>query len=444
MKLKVLSAITLATLTMSLVGCQPLDDLRHGVKDGAEQKMQENTKLGPKLSKEEYVQSIGDLKREFEEAFKNWGVISNDQENENYVKDNLAEMNKIRAVVDKYKALNAPKEFKEVQNENLKGMALFEKGLDLMAKAFKAKNEETFNKYQKDAMEDLTKGQDHWNYAFALLDVTENIPVGTDGTLFSDDLADLDLNAGIDRSSVITNISKSGKELQGKWGYYNEDGSFNVSLVIKSNGDYEGFAKGTYPETDMKGTWKYDYLKRTIVFEHDKSEYRTLKMDVQSFQDDTVQLMDLDSLNTFQYVKEGSPNPSTDSTKSSSPSVDSSTTSSKPSSNKSSSSSFTTEDQLSGTQWNLDADTWEYRGLSLNEDGTATYSWSLDDKEETYRGIWQLEGNTIVFDVREATENYGDEMSNYPDELTFEIVSYSDKAMKLKFDGNVDNYELYE
>lgn len=438
MKLKVLSTIALITLTLTLAGCQPLTDFKEGVKDGVEQ-----VEKTPKLSKEEYVQNIGELKREFEEGFKQLGLVTNDLENENFVEDSLAQLNKVRAIVDKYKALNPPDEFKEVQAEYLKSMDLFVEGMDAYAKGIKEADQASMTK----GIEVMTKAQDHWNYAFALLDVTENIPVGTDGTLFSDDLADLDKNTGIDRNSVITNLSKDGKELVGKWGYENEDGSFNVSLVLESDGSYSGYGKGAYPETDMKGTWKYDYVKRVVTFEHDNSEFRNLRMDVQSFQKGEVQLMDLDSLNTFQYKKEGSSanDKSTDSN-SSTPkdsSTDSTSSKEKPSS-PSSSPAVVTEEQLNGSEWNLDSEGWDYKGLFLNEDGTATYNSNIDEKDEVYRGIWSLEGNNIVIKVKSAEENYGDEMANFPKELIFEVVAYDSKSMKVKFNGKLETYKIYE
>jgi hypothetical protein len=217
---------------------------------------------------------------------------------------------------------------------------------------------------------------------------------------------------------VIKNLAKDGHQLEGKWGFYNDHGSFNVSIVLHSDGSYVGYANGSYPETNMKRTWKYNYLKHSLVFHHSKSQYRDLNMDLQAFEKGKVQLMDVDSTTTFQYVKEGSPKPTKDSDKASSTESKPSTpapSTSKPST--SSSSSSVTKPELIGTGWNLVTDTFEYRGLFLNDDGTSMYSWNNDGKEETYRGTWRLDGNNIVIEVYQATQNYekrNEERSKHP------------------------------
>ena len=138
------------------------------------------------------------------------------------------------------------------------------------------------------------------------MSLTYDRPLG-DGTTTTVDLKSLDKNAGIDRDSVLLHVSEGGPELVGKWGRYEEDGSFQMGIELKEDGTYQGYANGeSTPSVD--GVWSYDYLREILTFEHE-GDLRTITMDLQAFHGDTLQIMDLDTLNTFRYVKEGTDNP---------------------------------------------------------------------------------------------------------------------------------------
>ncbi|WP_025025941.1 DUF3994 domain-containing protein [Caldalkalibacillus mannanilyticus] len=306
MKKQFLSMITITTILLTMSGCQVIEEF----KEGYEQEMKKQEEIQqkveksniPPLTKNEYVSEIVTLQTELKDSFTAFGEAMETLTSSQEIDHALNKVNQIREIVDKFEILNAPDEFKIPQEEFLLAMDLFRKGLDKMEEYLTVTGQPST---YEEAAEYLSEAQDHYSYAFAVIDLTEDLPVvGGDGTLSSSDLEALDNIAGMDRRSVLLNISKDGHELVGKWGFFNDDGTFNISIVIHENGQYEGYGNGKYPNDPMEGTWNYNYLKRTLVFDH-VGDIRSFNMDVQSFKDNTIRLMDLDSLRTFDYVKEG-------------------------------------------------------------------------------------------------------------------------------------------
>jgi hypothetical protein len=256
------------------------------------------------VSEEEYPERIHELNLSMDEGFKNLNTVSNeDPSSKNRTERMNEQIDAIQKTVNNYKAIIAPEKYKEVHDQYLSAMKFYDEGLDTIRKAIEEQDSELWQK----GNEPIKEGYTIWAEAHTQLN--DLLPVG-DGTITNKDLKELDALAGIDRDSVIKNISEDGKELVGKWG---APGS-TPSIILNADGSYEGYANGTYPSKDnmFKGTWKFDYQKRGLFFTHDESynagkkatDFRkSMTMEVQSFKDGNLQLMDIETLNTFNYVK---------------------------------------------------------------------------------------------------------------------------------------------
>ena len=172
------------------------------------------------------------------------------------------------------------------------------------------------SKHETKALEHIENGDGYWNHAYQLLSAYIALPAGTDGSIDTDDMKELDKAAGMDRDSVLLNVSQDGKELVGKWGFTNEDGTPNINIVLHEDGKYEGYGNGKYkdPNNAILGTWEYDYLKNMIVFHNESitqddvkiedGKFRPVRtMELQKFKDGEILLMDIESLSSFLYQK---------------------------------------------------------------------------------------------------------------------------------------------
>jgi hypothetical protein len=305
---KVLGSVVLATLM--LAGCSTTPkDVGVAPKQSAETPVKVTT---PQLNKADYVAKLVEYSKELSLEFTTFGKVSQSKEavDDAWIKTNIDQINKIKAVTAKYALLNAPDEMKTIHEEYLTAVSLLSKAVTSMSDALTARN----TKDLQLGYTALVGAQDQWNYAYALLQTKADVSIGGDGTVTSDDLKDLDKSAGIDRESVLTNISKDGKELVGKWGNKNKDGSVGVSIVLNENGSYEGYKNGVYPDkADVTlGKWSYNYLTRIISITNEESfkagaketiSRPQMKMDIEFFKDGQIQMMDTESQNRFKYSK---------------------------------------------------------------------------------------------------------------------------------------------
>lgn len=165
------------------------------------------------------------------------------------------------------KALVPPEEYKDVDQHFKEAMQIFNGYFEAFIKGLETQDLTIINEH----IPSLQKAQDLCNYARAVISIDYDYPVlSGDGTLKTSDLKMLDSNIGKDIDSVLLNVSKDGKELVGKWGFYNDDGTFNVSAIFHEDGSYEGYGNGTYPSKDnyFEGSWEYDYLTQTLNIHH--------------------------------------------------------------------------------------------------------------------------------------------------------------------------------
>lgn len=275
-------------------------------------KQEDNIK---QLTFDDYTEEAVRLRSEFTIAIQAFGEVrqsANNNEKE-WTKQSIEKINAIREVLNEFGTIAPPDENKEMGEAISIALNEYHKGMDLFEEATYKRDEEI----DKKALEHLQKGQDYWNYSFRLLSIDNPISVeGSDGTIDSQDLKDLDLNAGIDRDSVLLNVSKEGKELVGHWGFINDDGTHNVSIVLHEDGSYEGYGNGEFPNKDnaYEGTWEWNYIRGTLTFHHDvlykngeklnEGEFRKqMPMELQRYDESGIQLFDLESMATFAYQK---------------------------------------------------------------------------------------------------------------------------------------------
>lgn len=265
------------------------------------------------LTFEEYSDEAVRLRLEFYTAIKEFGEVRQDTEMEviEFRTASLEKIEEIRTIINEFRTIAPPNNYKKIHEEINISLDEFTTAMEMFEESVKERSGEKDLK----ALEHMEKGQDYWNHAFRLLAIDNPLPIeGGDGTLDTEDLKDLDKNIGIDRDSVLLNVSEDGQELVGKWGFYNEDGISNVSIVLHKNGRYEGYGNGAYPNKDnaIIGTWEWNYLKGTINFHHDyvyrdgqktEAERQTMPMELQRFNEEGIQLFDLESYRTFSYEK---------------------------------------------------------------------------------------------------------------------------------------------
>ncbi|MCR8644241.1 DUF3994 domain-containing protein [Paenibacillus sp. N1-5-1-14] len=270
----------------------------------------QQTQATAPLSKEEYVKAIGAYHAEMGKELQTFSIESKDGKSPNYLQRNKEQIDKLKLVIKKYISLNPPNEFKKIQDSNLEAMSYFDKGLDELYDAVVKRDQDALDR----ARLTLTKGQDLWYYAFAQLQLTEDIPV-LDGTITTKDQKELDKNAGIDRDSVLKNISQNGQELIGQWGVQKDD-KFQVLIVLNADGSYKRYKDYPDESSILKGRWEYNYLRRILTlyndeaYENGKSIKDTtrpkIELDVQAFNHTTIQMMNKETTNTMKYTKAGS------------------------------------------------------------------------------------------------------------------------------------------
>jgi len=451
LKKKVLTTLAFATLAMTLAGCQPADSFRKGFEEGLGKTQEKQIVKSEPLSEKEYPKAIYEKSQAFykteltETLVKLSATQTVDEDMMKWLYDKVDKMDALSAEVI---AIEPPESYKDVDKVYEESMKEFR----IWLQGFRNALDKRDFSLAKEFYENSTKGEKLLNRANGLLSMTYDLPAGTDGTITTRDLKELDSLAGIDRDSVLVNITEEGEEFIGKWGFVDKDGKENISIVLHKDGSYEGYGNGEYPNKEqnyMEGTWSYDFLGHTLHITNDtvymdghlKSlENPVWKFDVQAFADGKMMLMNLNSLQTFQYQKLDGVVKKTASIPAKTPL---NTKKDSKSTVKPTSSASVNESQLLGT-WNLDADNWDYEGLWLNEDGTGGFSWNTNNNEETYRGTWELNGNTVIVYVEEATQDYGKAMKNPPKSLSFDVVSFEGKTMQLKHNGKVAKYELYE
>ena len=301
---KILSLLTLTIFSFSLIACQQLDAAKDGVNnDEVGEKVV--IKMDP-MSESEYEVAVNSKATDFYTAltemlqYLSEKQTVDQQDVERFYKD----YENLQNIANEIIAFVPPASYEKADEAYKKSMDEFQLFLDGFKRILDEKDFSTFSLIHEHA----ALGEKWLNRASALLAITYDRPVGNDGTITTADLKSLDQHEGIDRDSVLLNVSEDGNELIGKWGYYNEDGSFNISVVLEADGRYAGYGKDEYPETDMTGTWKYEFLDSILIFEHDNSDFRTVTMELLSFKDGTFKLRDVDTWNSYHYVKEGTPN----------------------------------------------------------------------------------------------------------------------------------------
>lgn len=292
-------------LMMILTGCGVSTS-----KEGASQEIKKEEQIEAKqLSLEEYGEKVGQLKEKMIAAMDDFGEAAKSEYDKDFDQRVLDGIEGVRDVIKESRAIAPPDEQKKVGEEFTVASDEFDKAMDLFEKAVNTKNK----KHEQAASEHLQEGTDYWNHAYRLLSVYVALPAGTDGTIDTNDLKNL---AGMDLDSVLLNVSEDGKELVGKWGFTNEDGTPNINIVLHKDGKYEGYGNGKYkdPNNVIIGTWEYDYLKSMVIFHNEsitqngeklkEGKFRPVrKMELQKFKDGEMLLMDTETFNTFQYQK---------------------------------------------------------------------------------------------------------------------------------------------
>ncbi len=293
MKLKTLAVSLLTMITMAGCSTEP----------AAEKK--ESFKIDPvEVTEEEYPDKIDELNTSLDVGFRNLNSVGEeDPGSKDREKRLIEQVDHIQKAVNGYKAIIAPERYKEVHEQYLASMKYYDKGIETIRKAIEKKDEKLWQK----GNEPIKQGFNLWMDAHSKL--ADSVPVG-DGTITAGDLKQLDELAGIDRDSVKKNISKDGNELVGKWGHAGSP----PSIILNADGSYEGYANDTYPSKDhmSKGTWKFDPEKSALFFTNEESfkdgkpstDFRkSMIMEIQSFKDGNMRLLDVESLNEFLYEK---------------------------------------------------------------------------------------------------------------------------------------------
>lgn len=316
MKILFKGMIVVVLTMVLLVGCAGI-----AKESGMDQKSEDSevslnlapVKETPQLTKVEYIEKLNEYSKEMEQEFKAFGEVSvmPEKVDKAWIDLNIKHIDRIKSVTSKYALLNAPEEMDQIHSAYLEATNMFSTSLTSMTDALTSRDSTAL----QNSYSDLLRAQDYWNYAYALLQSVADVPLsGGDGTVTSDDLKSLDKQAGIDRDSVLNNISKDSRELIGEWGKRKADGSIDVIIVFHEDGAYEGYGSNKYPNKDdaMIGTWSYDYITRSLNIVND-TVYSSgvevdvvrpsMKMEIQSFNGSEIQMMDVDSLATFKYEK---------------------------------------------------------------------------------------------------------------------------------------------
>lgn len=266
----------------------------------------------PLLTEKEYEKRIVVYQKDLTEAFDQLAQMLEGRWSEIdsvWLKKQAQQINEIHMVMKQYRSLTPPASYQEIQDKYIEAMDKFEEGLKIYRQGY----EEGSSQVIESSRAVMKKGQDLWNYAYSRLQISTVVPIG-DGTMTSNDLKEMDLMVGIDRDSVMLNVSEDGKELIGYWGSYDKSGQVKPNVVFHAQHSYERFGKGEYPDMSnaMSGRWEYDYLTSIVtihvhaIYKDGKSNgyvgRKELRYEVQRFKDNKIQLMDLDTLETFEYT----------------------------------------------------------------------------------------------------------------------------------------------
>lgn len=421
LRVKLGAVVGIGVLTFVLTGCQVVEDFKEGFKEGYERGAAETTVEVTPMEKEEYEVAVSGKTQEFVGRL---AQTLNDMNGAKVIDKQMKdkwydEIDSMELLTKEVVAMEPSESYAEVDEVYEQSMEEFQVYLGFMRDALDKED----LKIIVSGAEHLEMGELLWNRANALLSLTYDRPMG-DGTITTADLKSLDKNAGIDRDSVLLNVSEGGPELVGKWGRYQEDGSFQMGIELNEDGSYKGYANGE-STPGIEGVWSYDYLRETLSFEHEEG-LRTMTMDLQAFHEDTLQMMDVDTLNTFRYVKEGTENPDTAASEEESVSAEERAENGRP-------------DELKHL-WSIVTDQDVYHGLGLQEEEFASYSISDYKSGSTmnYMGSWKYdaEKNIIEIDVEEALKDYK-EVKDFPKTLQFKLVEVKGDTLVLEIDGEV-------
>ncbi len=134
--------------------------------------------------------------------------------------------------------------------------------------------------------------------------------------IYDDEMAqafkDLDNLAGIDKESVVENISSDGKELVGSWGVKTDDGKISLRFILTSDNKYSWYK--SFPDEDnlLTGEWSYPEprvlkFKLTKAFIDGKDATSeldpNLTYEILTFKDNTMKMICLENLNQQTYYK---------------------------------------------------------------------------------------------------------------------------------------------
>lgn len=255
---KIITGFLISALVLS--AC----DVSMSKEKASEERKQEDKIEAKQLSLEEYAKEVAQLKDEMKTAMDTLAAATKSEMDKGFEKRMKDGINGVRHVIKEYRAIAPPDEQKKVKEEFAIALNEFSAAMDDFEKAMETKDA----KYKTTAVEHIEAGDDYWSHAYRLLSVYTALPAGTDGTIDTDDLKELDQSAGMDRDSVLLNVSEDGKELVGKWGFTNDDGTPNINIVLHEDGKYEGYGNGEYKDLNnaILGRWEYDYFNNLIVF----------------------------------------------------------------------------------------------------------------------------------------------------------------------------------
>lgn len=267
----------------------------------------------PIMSEEEYLEGLKSSNEAFLAAFDLATETYQDKtsSDKEWYKKNASAMEEFKKTLQLFRNLQPPEKFSEVQQLVMQSMDSYEQAIDIAIKNFKSQNRSGMEGFT----EHYEQGANQFNEANALLESLKNATDDAQGITY-DDLKTLDALAGIDRESVINNLSEDGKELIGLWGdRFNPNGEFNVGIVLNSDGTYSGYPRGEYPSKDnvMEGTWEYDANIKCLIINNEryykngemKNEMVRAQMifEILSFKNDELYMRDIETWNAFEYTR---------------------------------------------------------------------------------------------------------------------------------------------
>ncbi|MFB6466412.1 DUF3994 domain-containing protein [Cytobacillus sp. Hz8] len=239
-----------------------------------------------KLTKENYAPRLTSLAVDFtKEILEIQTIAASDKSNAEKMKEVNKKIDDILKMAEKFKNIEAPKEYETVQ----KGI---EKAVDYYSKGFKYQKEAIKDQSNKEkltkSLEQIQLGDEAWRESYNQL---QEIQL---------DLIQEPVTKSKESKPDIQNISKDGKELVGTWVEKTKN-RIEQSLIFHPDGIFENYVEDTYPTKDnyVKGHWKYDSktnklkltgekMYRDGELEQDFMEVRTFV--VKSFQGDKLEL----------------------------------------------------------------------------------------------------------------------------------------------------------